>query len=479
MNQQQQPNTNPTRAQLIHETSIVEKQRQLAHQLNASKQKQRATVEMVPGETDQQRLLRLALQAKKHSTKQQQPANTNTGKKKKRRKSKKKTNSGFQADSVVSGSQAAPTDLLGNALSVTASKGMRKTNIGTLYNSDSDAPGKKLVVGHSDKVALGSNAEPIEILSSSPVVADKVSSQTHKRPALKRTSSNSVSVDSSNVSSSNVLKRARILRKKADTSSDQAHQNRLTRITIDDYWRAIRLWDFQADVVAEINMKKELKSRKKTNPATATKGFPNKSDSTVASKGSTPSDEIGRELSTPPPGSTVINLVDDKEDGEDEEGELSEAVPDTFSSSLEYINIWSPLLIDEMKANLLSEVQGNKALNKIDWCNLPKGCSLTLSCAALMRDIGTSTDYVTVQLRSKKQQGGQSIEGEKKEYILNDIVLLVGPNKQSRQSIVGHVEYSRKSVDGLMIKVSRQLWTSIGCEDMYLVYLGSNITAIR
>ena len=485
MSQQQHPN--PSKAQLIHESSIVERQRQLAEQL--AKHKQRAA-EPVTGETDQQRLLRLALQAKKHATEQQQDAST-TGKKKRKKKTKRNVHSGISQDSIP------VIDLLGDALSTTTSsansKEARKTNVG-LTLSSSVAPAKKIDVGCTDVVDLTGKSKPDKLVtsssslvsakpdysvSSSSVYADKtLSTQTHKRPTMKRTNVNATSLDESLVSSSRVLKRARIMKKSDTSGNDQAYHNRLTKITIDDFWRAVRSWDFQADIVADLEVKKASKNKKKTNRATALNGPPAKSAPDLSNNPKVPADDLGTELSTPSQRPSIINSLDENDEDEDEEGELSEAVPDTFSSSSEYINIWSPLLIDEMKANLLSEVQANRAMNSIDWCNLPKGCNLKVNCAPLMRDVGTSTNYLTVQLRPKQQNEGQQENG-RKEYIVNDIVLLVGPKTQAQQSLVGHVEHSRKSVDGLMIKVSRELWTSFGCEEMYLLYLGCNVTAIR
>ena len=45
--------------------------------------------------------------------------------------------------------------------------------------------------------------------------------------------------------------------------------------------------------------------------------------------------------------------------------------------------------------------------------------------------------------------------------------------------LVGHTEYSRKSLDGLLLKVSKKWWATLGTEDMLLWKLGSNMTALR
>ena len=91
-----------------------------------------------------------------------------------------------------------------------------------------------------------------------------------------------------------------------------------------------------------------------------------------------------------------------------------------------------------------------------------------------------------------------------RQFIANDIVLLMKKEKyiwdaskgtlleqnnnnqqqqktqhQSRFGIVGHIEYTRKSVDGLTIQVSRELWKECGTSEMVLLKLGCNITSLR
>lgn len=62
-------------------------------------------------------------------------------------------------------------------------------------------------------------------------------------------------------------------------------------------------------------------------------------------------------------------------------------------------------------------------------------------------------------------------------------------SQYSAQCIVGHTEFSRRSIDGLQLKVSRERWLQLSPSDsnsnppnsdiMFLVRLGSNITALR
>lgn len=48
-----------------------------------------------------------------------------------------------------------------------------------------------------------------------------------------------------------------------------------------------------------------------------------------------------------------------------------------------------------------------------------------------------------------------------------------------KHGLVGHVEFRRDSLDGLLLRVSKRWWATVGKEDMYLWKLGSNIMALR
>jgi len=85
-----------------------------------------------------------------------------------------------------------------------------------------------------------------------------------------------------------------------------------------------------------------------------------------------------------------------------------------------------------------------------------------------------------------------------RQYIANDVVLLMkkekyiwdaskgnlltqnqNNNQSNRFGIVGHIEYTRRSIEGLTIQVSRELWKEIGTSEMVLLKLGCNITSLR
>jgi len=47
---------------------------------------------------------------------------------------------------------------------------------------------------------------------------------------------------------------------------------------------------------------------------------------------------------------------------------------------------------------------------------------------------------------------------------------------KQRNGLLGQVEQSKRTPEGLCLKISKKLWTAVGGPDMYLVKIGSNIT---
>ena len=481
---------NQARADLIRESNVVERQRQLAQQLGAVQPKHEAPPR---GETDQQRLLRLALQAKQQTTKlqqqQKQPAAQNNKKKKKKKKKKGSiSNVSVSASASSNASQHQTTDLLGTAL-VSAPNRAAGSNVGqqtvTSREKVLGTPVVSNVVKKNEVTSAAVAKEVLNVNALAKIELDDIDTaqkqSAHKRP-LKRSPLNSNPESTS--SSTGPLKRARILKKSA--RSTEPLFRALTKFTVEDFWRAVRSWDFQADIISDMNQRNKATEKKDVRAliASSNSSIPENGDSSQITKSG------NRKKST-----EGISRSNSDEEEDDEEGELSEAIPDTFPNSFEYINVWAPLLLAEMKAQLISEVQGNKKFSQIDWSNIPQGCNMRVLCSPLMRDVGTATDYVSVQLRMKKKNITVSQDG-KNEFLTNDIILLMVPidlvgeiarrslvpaglEKSSRRCLVGHVEQSRKSAEGLIVKVSRELWQGIGCNEMYLLNFGSNVTAIR
>ena len=48
-----------------------------------------------------------------------------------------------------------------------------------------------------------------------------------------------------------------------------------------------------------------------------------------------------------------------------------------------------------------------------------------------------------------------------------------------KHGIVGHDEQSRRSMEGLAVQVSRELWAKAGSTEMVLLKIGCNITPLR
>jgi len=111
--------------------------------------------------------------------------------------------------------------------------------------------------------------------------------------------------------------------------------------------------------------------------------------------------------------------------------------------------------------------------------------------------VNGSSENIGVQIRSVLTENYRD-----RTFIANDIVLLARKEScvwdackgalvqrqqkqrqgrsQVRQGIVGHIEYTRRSMEGMTIQVSRKLWTEVGSTaEMVLLKLGCNITALR
>ncbi|KAL3787772.1 hypothetical protein HJC23_009823 [Cyclotella cryptica] len=174
----------------------------------------------------------------------------------------------------------------------------------------------------------------------------------------------------------------------------------------------------------------------------------------------------------------------------------AQPLPDKFQSHREYCALWAPLLLNEMRAQLLSD-----SISDIPhWRNKPDQRPVRVMLQPRKKDLESTSDGLGIVVKE--------VVGEYKDrmFMANDIVVLVeeesilwdatkgtmnGRNnsqKQQTQSsiseafqcgIVGHIEYTRRSIEGLVITVSRSLWTQIGSREMTLLKIGSNITSLR
>lgn len=164
-------------------------------------------------------------------------------------------------------------------------------------------------------------------------------------------------------------------------------------------------------------------------------------------------------------------------------------IPDTFLNSRHYVAAWAPLCLAECRAQLLQELtqqltvpifvdveitssrRRNRGVDIVPW----------------MTDMEDTEAYVMIN--PKDRSGNMS-------FMTNDLVLLVQTNHKDIMShiskgviadeascsglaLVGHTESPRRELRGLILKVSKRKWATIGKKEMYLLKIGSNVTALR
>jgi len=202
----------------------------------------------------------------------------------------------------------------------------------------------------------------------------------------------------------------------------------------DKYWSELRSWDFIKDL-------NEMKKRE---------------DNTI------------KETGTKRPNESNEN--EKKQENED-------SLPDVFDSVAQYKALWAPLLINEAKAQLLSDVSSTQTLNGL-------AVKVELSNHQSSSGEGYNSSDQTVVVR---------ISGDGAEcppINTNDIVLFVhqsltidqafqGKLPKGRLGLIGHAvnQRARGSVDGLLVRVTKNIWTPFSTlKEMFLFRIGSNVT---
>jgi senataxin len=159
-------------------------------------------------------------------------------------------------------------------------------------------------------------------------------------------------------------------------------------------------------------------------------------------------------------------------------------LPDTFVGPAHYISAWAPLCLAEARAQTMSD-----AAAELRNCqNNDLNCFVPVKVQTAIRDSST-LDSVTVKASRREEQG------KKVSFMANDLCVLIPAESRDRvelallrgdaesslrkHGLVGHVEFRRDSLDGLLLKVSKRWWATLGKEDMLLWKLGSNVTALR
>jgi senataxin len=241
------------------------------------------------------------------------------------------------------------------------------------------------------------------------------------------------------------------------------------KVVPDDYWKNMISWD----ILSELNDR--MMSTKTTMTTTMT----------------TTNDKNNNGLNTKKkqPSSTTITTTT--------------PLPDIFESYREYCALWAPLLLEEARAQLLSEI-----ISDIPYwrkAKIEKG-PVRVFLEPNMADLNSSLDIISVRV---KHVLSNSNEYKDRSFMVHDIVLLMreesfiwdaydgklllqqktqqqqqqsktaAARQPSRFGIVGYIEYGRRSIEGLTIHVSKDLWSNIGKSEMVLIKLGCNITSLR
>ncbi len=200
-----------------------------------------------------------------------------------------------------------------------------------------------------------------------------------------------------------------------------------------------------------------------------------------------------------------------------------EQIPDIFTSRKQYQKLWSPLCLDEAQAQILSDAltdvpkwngstnsntsTANKNNNNRRFINNNNGgiCLIPILALPNIKDIGTKQQSISIVIQKdhnsnfnyNSDKGGSSICS----FMANDLIVLAkdksifiqsskgklyqnsNSNKDKVKGCIGVVEYGRKSIDNLPIKVSRKFWLQLTTgkkeEKMIMLKLGLNVTNMR
>lgn len=248
---------------------------------------------------------------------------------------------------------------------------------------------------------------------------------------------------------------------------------------MDDYYKTLRSWDFITDLNSQ---------QKRPNPLqTSTKSNQYNSDSDSSSE-----DEIVMQQSQT----------------------TAESLPDEFDSIEEYIASWAPLQLTETKAQILSDIiasiQSNAHVLKTTQAVqvTPKrsdSYSEILTLDILSKTInGKQTSMKHGNMfppPQKRNESGieflqndlvliscemtileQAIKGkldfQKTSYSMANMLSMASPFINGRLAVIGVVSNKCRSVDGLVVNISRRLWKdqNFGARDLFLFRIGGNVT---
>ena len=189
--------------------------------------------------------------------------------------------------------------------------------------------------------------------------------------------------------------------------------------------------------------------------------------------------------------------------------EVKESLPDTFESVTQYKALWSPLLIEEAKAQIMSDVVAAQSSRRTSWIQNTQLSMGAVVKAEVSVSARTASDYdeesapmePTVIIRLKRGSGIGC------QVFSNDLLLFTPTSStvevalrgmafnSANDSSVSHLTHLSKgrlgfvgralnhrsgSVDGLLVRVTQKLWTQFSAlTELFVIKIGSNITAIR
>lgn len=284
---------------------------------------------------------------------------------------------------------------------------------------------------------------------------------------------------------------------KDDSNGDDGDDREEGTLTMDDYFDNILSWDFLQSINGE--RMNQLKLRKKK-------------------------DKKKQQLQQQQQNNNMIHEY--KED--------REPIPDTFISTRQYQHLWAPLCLDEARAQILSDAlndvskwtssnttacsnnnnnhnenSSNNNINNIRRNNRNGGGDsftiIPVLASPLAKDVGTRSHNMTITLEPLQSNNSTGTHNGPS-YMSNDLIILAkdasillnaskgilfdkdddiisNQIKTAIMGCVGVVEYGRKSVEGLLVKVSRKFWLQLTTgkkgEPMVILKLGCNVTNMR
>ena len=206
-------------------------------------------------------------------------------------------------------------------------------------------------------------------------------------------------------------------------------------------------------------------------------------------------------------------------------------IPEIFKSRRQYQKLWAPLCLAEMRAQFLSDAssklpwQSNSNSNSNDGYGQGGGNGggrgggnrrgrgndrmgpVPILVNTSARDVGTNVDAITLVTSPDRGNMGPSFQSGDLVVLACDESVLIGASKgrlvhvsnkkkynddgndvgdevsPRRMHLTGHVEYSRRTTDGLKIRISRKRLLAISkgkkLERMFLLKIGGNVTSMR